>query len=130
MTELSINRGTHAGTTCEPNRADAKLESIDQGLEQVIGDVNRFLSDFCLQVEVEASSLGAEGEQNLQSQTEALKIERELWEARRAREEQRIKDKSDQLTAAWLRLEEEQRRQFFPPRNPPHNDLWQEIIFS
>ncbi len=105
---------THPSTTDlhSLDLATATPEAIVAALEEVIADVNTFLADFCVRVgrqSVPAESQDKPNEAKLRRAIEDLKVERDLWEARKQNEEARIQEKIDQLSAAWLRLEEEQR---------------------
>ncbi len=90
---------------------DVTPETIVAALEGVISDVNEFLSEFCQRVDQDFASRKSAtiSEAELRKRLEEFTAEKNHWEANRERDEQRINQKFEQLTEAWLRLEEEQR---------------------
>lgn len=82
-------------------------QEICHALELVIGDVNRFLQNFCdrLQRVVPANDSSS----SHLDETDDLAEEQALWEAKRESVEQKIREQLDLLADAWMRLEAEQR---------------------
>ena len=91
--------GQHAGN---------RLQPIDE-LERLMADVDSFLSDWLRRVE-QIQSVSATPDAMLRNRMRDLELERSQWDAKRLRETRDIHEKAEELTKAWLRLEDEQRR--------------------
>jgi hypothetical protein len=84
---------------------------VINAFQTVVADVESFLSEWTVKVQRELASLDlTDGDQALRQRRQALQEERKRWEAKRQRELDEIEHKANQLTEAWLRLEDEQRR--------------------
>lgn len=82
-------------------------DEIFDALELIIGDVHRFLQNFCERLQHVPAPRQSDNDHS--SEADSLAQEREQWEAKRARVEHKIREQLDLLAAAWLRLEAEQR---------------------
>lgn len=87
---------------------DSRLDPIDQ-LELLMADVESFLGDWLQRME-QLHSASATPDAALRDRMHELELEKSQWEAKRTRETRDIHEKAEELTKAWLRLEEEQRR--------------------
>ena len=83
-------------------------EPIDQ-LERLMADVESFLGDWLRRLE-QLHAVSPTPDAQLSNRMRELELEKSLWEAKRHRETRDIHEKAEELTKAWLRLEEEQRR--------------------
>lgn len=90
--------------------ADFKAKQVT--LNHLISDMHDFITDWTQRLECEARDWRADSQFNQVSQTQIDDFEQQKrqWETTRAQEKQIILEQSEQLTAAWLQLEAEQRR--------------------
>jgi len=81
-------------------------------LEHLISDMHEFIADWTQRLEGEAKSWQADFPSNpvSQAQLDDFEQQKRQWETTRTQEKQLILEQSEQLTAAWLQLEAEQRR--------------------
>lgn len=95
----------------ESGESSVTPEAIADALHHIINDVRTYLSDWCYRLEqnVKSQGVSATSEAVLHERIDEFQKMKTLWEAKRVAEEQQIKQKTDQLTEAWLRLEDEQR---------------------
>ena len=98
-----MNSSTNAG-----NGLGSLSEPIDQ-IELVMTDVESFFVDWLGRVE-KLQTLSSKPDKRLRKRIHDFEIEKSQWEAKRKRESQDIHEKAEELTKAWLRLEQEQRR--------------------
>lgn len=107
--EMNIDRPA----SVEPEFGDSEVtpERILEAIQEVVADVGAFLSDWVHRVDQRAASRcePVTPDALLRERMEEFQSMKSYWEAKRTSEEQRLKEKADQLTAAWLRLEDEQR---------------------
>lgn len=83
-------------------------QPIDQ-LELVMADVESFLTEWLRRLE-QLNTLSTTPDGLLRNRVREFELEKSQFEAKRRRETQEIHDKAEELTKAWLRLEQEQRR--------------------
>ncbi len=89
---------------------DVTPEVILDAIQAVVADVGEFLSDWVHRVDQRAASrcVPATADAALRERMEEFQSMKSYWEAKRKSEEHRLKEKADQLTEAWLRLEDQQ----------------------
>ncbi len=91
---------------------DVAPEVILDALQDVISDVEAFLSDLFHRLDhnIAVSDTVAEPDERLRQRIEEFQYEKSQWEAKRKCDAEQFREKADQLTDAWLRLEAEQRK--------------------
>ncbi len=96
----------------DPNHRDHSPEEIVDALQTIVSDADAFLSNWFRRLEqcVESCDPRTTPEAILQKRLDDFQNEKNLWEAKRKSDERAIQEKAEQLTEAWLRLEQEQRR--------------------
>ena len=107
--EVDTDRPGSAGTVFGDSEVTPEL--ILEAIQDVVADVGAFLSDWVQRVDQRAAARCKQVTPDalLREQMEEFQSMKSYWEAKRTAEEQRLKEKADQLTAAWIRLEDEQR---------------------
>ncbi len=95
-------------------------EDIVDELQAIITDVDAFLSNWFRRLEQGSLSCDPTKIPDLilQKRFKELQNERVLLEAKRKSDERQTQEKAQQLTQAWLQLEEEQRK-FLQMKDPP-----------
>ena len=95
-------------------------EDIVDELQAIITDVDAFLSNWFRRLEQGSLSCDPTTIPDLilQKRFKELQNERVLLEAKRKSDERQTQEKAQQLTQAWLQLEEEQRK-FLQMKDPP-----------
>ena len=78
-------------------------------LRVVMDGVESFLTDWLQRIE-QLNEMAATPDAFIRKRIHELEQERMQWEAKRNRETNEIHEKAEELTKAWLRLEQEQRR--------------------
>ena len=98
-------------------------EQIVDELQTIISDVDAFLSNWFRRFDQCAESCNPTTTPDviLQKRLKELQNERILLEAKRQSDERQMREKSQQLTQAWLQLEEQQRK--FLQMNDPQRRL-------
>lgn len=86
-------------------------EQIAGALQEVVGDIESFLSQWLrkAQTELESAEIGSGGAA-LRKRLHDFQEEKKQWDAKRRHELTEIEQKANQLAEAWLRLEIEQRQ--------------------
>ena len=107
---INSNAGKGIGSLSEP---------IDQ-LELVMADVESFLVDWLGRIE-QLQAMSSKPDAHLRKRIRDFELEKSQWEAKRKRETQDIHEKAEELTKAWLHLEQEQRR-FLQSRDSQSRD--------
>ncbi len=102
--------------------ADPSIQTPDQivdALQTIVSDVDAFLSNWFRRLDqcVESCPSGATPDAILQRRIEDFQNEKTRWEAQRNSDERHIQEQAQQLTEAWLRLEDEQRK-FLQMKDP------------
>jgi hypothetical protein len=107
--EMNMDRPNPVET--EFGDSEVTPELILESIQGVVADVGEFLTDWVHRVDQRAASRcePVTPDALLRERMEEFHSMKNYWEAKRKSEEQRLKEKADQLTAAWLRLEDEQR---------------------
>lgn len=87
-------------------------EEIVDALQTLVSDVDGFLSCWFQRLDqcVQESEPRTAGDAALKKRYSEFQNEKVRWERQREVEQQQIREQAEQLTDAWLRLEEEQRR--------------------
>lgn len=88
----------------------APSDAVDT-LQSIITDVEEFLTDWAQRLDQCAATFQPDTSADavLQKRVQEFKNAKSVWEAKRLAEERRIQEKANELTQAWLRLEDEQR---------------------
>jgi hypothetical protein len=96
----------------ETNDGEVDPAAIVDALEEVISDIDGFLSQWFqrLSHNADAFHTSAKPDERLRRRVQDLEQDKLRWKANQHSEEQRIHERAEQLTEAWLRLEGEQRR--------------------
>jgi hypothetical protein len=111
MPTFEMNMDRPPSVETEFGDSEVTPELILEAIQHVVADVGTFLSDWVRRVDQRAASRcePVTPDALLRERMEEFQSMKSYWEAKRTSEEQRLKEKADQLTAAWLRLEDEQR---------------------
>jgi hypothetical protein len=86
----------------------SRFQPINE-LELLMADVESFLDDWLRRVE-QIQAVSTTPDEQLRKRMRELELDKSQWEAKRIRETRDIHEKAEELTKAWLRLEDEQRR--------------------
>lgn len=86
-------------------------EMVFHAVQDVVADVADFLSDWMRRFDQHLTdhAMTSTPDAVLRQQMEEFELVRQSWEAKRQAEERRLRESTDQITEAWLRLEDEQR---------------------
>ena len=102
-------------------------EEIVEQLQNIVSDVDAFLSNWLRRPPQCAESFDptTTADVILQKRFKELQHEKILLEAKRKSDERQLQEKAQQLTQAWLQLEEEQRKflQMKDPQRPAGHEL-------
>jgi hypothetical protein len=110
--------------------ADVASQTPDQivdALQTIVSDVDAFVSNWFRRLDqcVESCQPGTTPDAILQKRIQDFQNDKTRWEAQRKSDERQIQEQAQQLTEAWLRLEDEQRKflQMKDPQRPVGNGL-------
>lgn len=99
------------------NHGEVPAAAILDALQDVISDVHMFVADWCQRLDHVVASydppptvLGQPADEDLHQRIQDFQQEKHQWESERDVAALQIQEKADQLTEAWLRLEDEQRK--------------------
>jgi hypothetical protein len=106
----------------ENNRTDETDEIVD-ALQTIVSDVDHYLTNWCRRLDqcVESKDPVTTPDAILQQRYNKFQNEKLRWERQRRLEQQQLQNQAKQLTEAWLRLEDEQRR-FLQMKNPQRSN--------
>ncbi len=96
----------HSPTTGQS--VGSRIQAVDQ-FELLIADVESFLDDWLQRLD-QLQAVSATPDAHLRKRIHDFELDKSQWEAKRKRETREIHEKAEELTKAWLRLEEEERR--------------------
>ena len=110
IAQSNIERSDRPGVDMTDGQVDPA--AIAEALDDVISDIDRFLSLWFKRLSHNADSFqaAAKPDERLRRRMQDFEQEKLRWKAKRHSEQRRIQEKAEQLTEAWLRLEAEQRR--------------------
>ena len=96
----------------ERNQETDRSDEIVDALQAIVTDVDAYLSNWCRQLDQCVESRDAETNPDaiLQQRYSEFQNEKMRWERQRKLEQQQLQEQAKQLTDAWMRLEDQQRR--------------------
>lgn len=99
-------------------------------LQDIIADINRFLLDWSSRAAHIAATKHsiAEPDAALTQQIAQFQAEQQSWESQMRFEKQQLEATANQLTAAWIRLEQEQRGQLQAGTTLPSMVLAEQVV--